>query len=56
MDGELNDAMAEAVENAAVVIICMSKYYQESANCQKGGSVIGDRIPWRGGRLLHPSI
>ena len=28
--------MAEAVEQAAVVLVCFSKKYQESANCKKG--------------------
>ncbi len=36
MSGNLNDAMAEAVENAAVVVMCMSQYYKESTNCKRG--------------------
>ncbi|KAK7481464.1 hypothetical protein BaRGS_00027315, partial [Batillaria attramentaria] len=34
MGGSTLQAMAEAVENAAVVLVCMSEKYKESANCQ----------------------
>ena len=37
MSGNILDAMAEAVENAAVVLICFSQKYKASANCKKGG-------------------
>ena len=35
-EGNMDDRMAEAVEQAAVVLVCFSKKYQESANCKKG--------------------
>ena len=37
MTGSTVDAMAEAVEHACVVIVCMSKRYKESPNCQLEG-------------------
>ena len=30
------EAMAQAVENSAAVILCVSKHYKDSVNCQKG--------------------
>lgn len=36
MGGSTLSAMAEAVENAAVVLICMSEKYKESPNCRLG--------------------
>eukprot|EP00058_Branchiostoma_floridae_P015678 XP_002601166.1 hypothetical protein BRAFLDRAFT_75615 [Branchiostoma floridae] len=35
MGGSTLEAMAEAVEGAAVVLICMSRKYKESANCRR---------------------
>ncbi|CAH1239414.1 Hypp5821 [Branchiostoma lanceolatum] len=35
MGGSTLEAMAGAVENAAVVLICMSRKYKESANCRR---------------------
>jgi hypothetical protein len=35
MSGSTDDKMAEAVENASHVIICVSKNYKESANCRQ---------------------
>lgn len=32
--GSIYDAMAQAVQNAAVVLICVSKGYKQSCNCQ----------------------
>ncbi len=34
--GSVLDSMATAVENASVVIMCMSSSYQKSENCKKG--------------------
>ncbi|CAL1535937.1 unnamed protein product [Lymnaea stagnalis] len=34
MEGSTMSAMAEAVDNAAVVLICMSEKYKESQNCR----------------------
>ena len=36
MRGNINEAMAEAVEGAKVVLICMSEKYKKSRNCKKG--------------------
>lgn len=36
MGGSTLSAMAEAVENAAVVLICMSEKYKQSPNCRLG--------------------
>ncbi len=44
MAGNLNDAMAEAVDDAAIVIVCMSQYYKDSANCKKGWSSFNVRF------------
>ena len=30
------EAMAEAVENAAVVLVCLTQRYKESPNCRTG--------------------
>ena len=38
MGGSTLQAMAEAVENAAVVLVCMSEKYKESPNCRTGES------------------
>ena len=35
MSGGIYDRMAEAVEGAAVIIVCMSNNYQTSVNCKK---------------------
>ena len=34
--GELYDAMAAAIENASIVVICLTEKYKESANCRLG--------------------
>ena len=39
MGGSTLSAMAEAVENAAVVLICMSEKYKQSPNCRLGESL-----------------
>ena len=36
MGGSTLEAMAHAVENAAVVLICMSEKYKQSPNCRTG--------------------
>lgn len=36
MGGSTLQAMAEAVENAAVVLLCMSEKYKQSPNCRTG--------------------
>jgi hypothetical protein len=36
MSGSTLDAMAAAVENAAVVLICYSEKYKDSQNCRTG--------------------
>lgn len=36
MGGSTLQAMAEAVENSAVVLVCMSEKYKESPNCRTG--------------------
>ncbi|XP_072047265.1 uncharacterized protein [Amphiura filiformis] len=35
MDGNMDDRMAEAVENAYVILMCVSEKYQASHNCKK---------------------
>lgn len=40
MRGSTIDAMADAVENAAVVLICMSRDYKESSNCRFEGNYV----------------
>jgi hypothetical protein len=35
MVGDLNDRMAEAVDKSHIILICMSKKYEESQNCKK---------------------
>ncbi|XP_072047262.1 uncharacterized protein [Amphiura filiformis] len=35
MDGNMDDRMAEAVENAYVILMCVSEKYQTSPNCKK---------------------
>ena len=37
MGGSTLDAMAKAVENAAVVLVCVSQRYKESPNCRSEG-------------------
>ncbi len=34
--GDLLGSMADAVENAAVIILCVSQKYKESNNCRGG--------------------
>ena len=34
MQGSIDEAMAEAVESSTVVLMCVSRGYKESANCQ----------------------
>ena len=47
MRGSTIDAMAEAVENAAVVCVCMSKEYKESVNCRfEANYVVQQRVPY----------
>lgn len=36
MGGSTLQAMAEAVQNASVVLVCMSERYKESQNCRSG--------------------
>lgn len=36
MGGSTLQAMAEAVENSAAVLICMSQRYKDSPNCRAG--------------------
>ena len=36
MGGSTLEAMAHAVENAAVVLVCMSEKYKQSPNCRTG--------------------
>jgi len=36
MGGSTLQAMAEAVENAKVVLLCMSQKYKNSPNCRAG--------------------
>ena len=40
MRGSTIDAMADAVENAAVVLVCMSRDYKESSNCRFEGNYV----------------
>lgn len=39
MGGSTLEAMAHAVENAAVVLVCMSEKYKQSPNCRTGTCV-----------------
>ena len=36
MGGSTLQAMAEAVENASVVLVCVSQRYKDSPNCRAG--------------------
>lgn len=36
MEGSLIESMADAVENARVVLLCYSEKYKESRNCRTG--------------------
>ena len=38
MGGSTLQAMADAVENATVVFICMSQKYKDSPNCRAGNN------------------
>ena len=42
MSGSTLEAMASAVENASVVLICACEKYKESPNCRTGQ--IGQRL------------
>jgi male-specific lethal 1 len=37
MEGSTLQAMAEAVENSCVVLVCISERYKDSPNCRSGG-------------------
>ena len=39
--GSILEAMANAVENAAVVVICLSQKYKDSPNCRTGSHMTG---------------
>ena len=39
-EGDILSAMAEAVENSKIVLICMSEKYKESQNCRSGNNSI----------------
>ena len=45
--GDALDSMADAVEKASVVLICMTENYKESANCAIGMSLVSvsNKIP-----------
>ncbi len=36
MAGTLSDEVADAIDNAGVVILCLSEYYERCPNCQRG--------------------
>ncbi len=38
MAGTLSDEVADAIDNAGVVILCLSEYYERCPNCQRGES------------------
>ena len=38
MGGSTLESMARAVENASVVLVCVSQKYKESPNCRSGNS------------------
>ena len=40
MGGSTLESMAKAVENASVVLVCVSQKYKESPNCRSGNNVI----------------
>lgn len=42
MGGSTLTAMAEAVENAAIVLVCMSEKYKQSPNCRLGKCYVGN--------------
>ena len=35
MHGDINDRMAEAVKDSSIILLCMTKKYEESQNCKK---------------------
>ena len=50
MRGNTTDAMANGIDNAAVVLVCMSQKYSESENCKKGECLTNrnnERSSWR---------
>ena len=41
MDGHTLAAMSDAIENAALFLVCMSEMYKESAQCRTGEQLSG---------------
>jgi len=39
MGGSTLESMAKAVENASVVLVCVSQKYKESPNCRSGNNI-----------------
>jgi len=39
MGGSTLESMAKAVENASVVLVCVSQKYKESPNCRSGNDI-----------------
>ena len=44
MEGSTLEAMASAVENAWVVLICVSAHYKESSDCRTGMLILFEDI------------
>ena len=42
LGGSVLEAMAEAVEKAAVVLVCLTQKYKESPNCRTGACMFVD--------------
>ena len=40
MGGSTLESMAKAVENASVVLVCVSQKYKESPNCRSGNEIL----------------
>ena len=44
MSGSVDQRMAEAVENASVFIMCVSREYRESGNCRMEAQYASDKV------------
>ena len=62
MGGSTLEAMAGAVENAKVVLVCLSEKYKTSPNCRTGGNICCIMLcktcckKWQSGAVLETVI
>jgi len=50
MKGDILETMAKAIENSAVVVICLSQSYKDSNNCRWFGIKVDG---WKSSAFLH---